>query len=67
MSESKGMITTIIALTEKQRDELAKSLGISREFIPESLGVVGVPKHAASTLGFDVTQSAKFSPAIVMM
>jgi len=67
MKAIQGVVATTIHLTEQQRSELAKSLGIAVEFVPASLGVVGVPKAPALTLGLSEPMRAKFSPSLIMM
>lgn len=67
MNAQPNMITTKITLTDDQRAELARSLGIDAQFVPNELGVVGVARNSASTLGIPKAATPNFSPALIMM
>ena len=67
MNAQTNMITTKIVLTDEQRNELAKSLGIDAQFVPKELGVVGVARDSCSTLGIPKSVTPNFSPALIMM
>jgi hypothetical protein len=74
MKKDKDFVAVTISLTEDQRKDLANDLGINIEFVPDSLGVVGMPKYSRVSVGLtggvmELTagSKAKFSPALVML
>ncbi|NVD73483.1 hypothetical protein HUX88_23510 [Duganella sp. BJB1802] len=60
-------ITTKIQLTDSQRSELSKTLGIDIKYIPDELGILGVGRDSVSRLGLPNTATTHFSPALIMM
>jgi hypothetical protein len=67
MSTQASMVTTKIQLSDQQRTELAKNLGIDVKFVPSELGILGVARDSASMLGVPKSPTTSFSPALIMM
>jgi len=64
--EKSDAVHTTVTLTEDQRDLLAQALGIKVEFVPQQLGVVGIPETNAKTLGMPKDMRGRFSPSVVL-
>ncbi|WP_437528604.1 hypothetical protein WME79_45990 [Sorangium sp. So ce726] len=59
-------ITTKITLTDQQRSELASALNIDVQYVPQELGVVGIPRDEARLMGIPEDMKGRFSPALIM-
>lgn len=66
MDRKENIITTKVSLTEQQRTAIAKALNIESQYVPQELGIVGMPNKSAKSLGMPDLMKAKFSPALMM-
>jgi len=59
--------STAVRLSKEQRQELAAALQIDIKFVPEELGVFGVPRSSGSKTGMPVDRAGQFAPALIVM
>jgi hypothetical protein len=66
-SASVATTSTAVQLTPEQRELLAKALQIDVKYVPDKLGVLGVPRAQGPRTGIPVDRVGQFAPAMLVM
>lgn len=67
MTTKTEAISASVQLTPEQRQALAAALKIDIAFVPQELGVLGVPETQARTMGMLKDMRGRFAPSLVML
>ncbi len=63
-----GATSTAVRLSQEQRELLAAALHIDVKFVPDELGVLGVPRgDGTPAAGIPVDRAGQFAPAMMIM